>query len=355
MLKFEAGSTWNDIELCGAGYKPLPCFLNRQFIKILEDLGVPNHVFLNLQAETMEVLKLITQHPINAAYFLEESFIATSSKTPMFIRLLSDIGLSFLKDQFLTDVVEIAAMTKLRDMKYRGRIPVKKGVVLYGIMDETGILEEGQVYVATRKKIDNYHMEDFVLVQDRVAITRAPALHPGDIQIVEAVDVPEDSPLKQLYNCVIFSQKGARDLPSQLSGGDLDGDLFNIIYDEDLVPQFACQPAEYPRQKPLDLGRPVVINDMTEFFIQFMQTDQLGRVSNLHLSLADRQAEGTFDPLCIKLAELASIAVDFSKSGIPVGFHFHSRSQVLANSNIGRSITDTKGQSHETRLHGPRS
>ncbi|KAF2200619.1 RdRP-domain-containing protein [Delitschia confertaspora ATCC 74209] len=316
MLKFEAGSTWNDIELCGAGYKPLPCFLNRQFIKILEDLGVPKKVFLDLQTDEMDILKMVTRTPVNAANFLESSFVGKSAKTPMLIKLMNDIGLSFRKDQFLTDMVEIATMSKLRDMKYRGRIQVKDGVVLYGIMDETGILKEDQVYVPVRKKVDN-HFEMYCIVGD-VAITRAPALHPGDIQRVEAVEVPEDSPLRHLYNCVVFSRFGERDLPSQLGGGDLDGDIFNVIYDQRLLPKWTTTAADYPRQAPVELDRPIVTSDMTEFFIDFMKSDQLGRISTLHLCLADREPNGTFAPSCIKLAELASIAVDFSKSGIPV-------------------------------------
>jgi len=52
-------------------------------------------------------------------------------------------------------------------------------------------------------------------------------MHPGDVQVVNAVNVPEHSPLKQLRNVVVFSQHGARDIPSMLSGGDLDGDLYS--------------------------------------------------------------------------------------------------------------------------------
>jgi hypothetical protein len=37
------------------------------------------------------------------------------------------------------------------------------------------------------------------------------------------------------------------------------------------------------------------------------------------MQLADQHHEGTAHPDCLKLAELASIAVDFSKTGIAVG------------------------------------
>lgn len=49
-----------------------------------------------------------------------------------------------------------------------------------------------------------------------------------------------------------------------------------------------------------------------------MQTDQLGMLSNIHLQLADQHDSGTLHPDCIKLAQMASTSVDFSKTGVPV-------------------------------------
>lgn len=243
------------------------------------------------------------------------SHTAIYAKIPRLIELMHCIGLSFQSDRFLTDVIEVAAMSSLRDLKYRARILIEKGHLLYGIMDETNTLKEGEVCVITEGECP----ENKFLICDRVIVTRAPALHPGDIQILTAVDVPEESPLKSLHNCIVFSQQGARDLPSQLSGGDLDGDLFHIIYDERLMPDFTVPPADYAAVTPLDLGRSVEANDIADFFIDFMKMDNLGPLSNMHKIRADKHPDGTRSSDCIALAKLASDAVDFSKSGIPVG------------------------------------
>lgn len=48
-----------------------------------------------------------------------------------------------------------------------------------------------------------------------------------------------------------------------------------------------------------------------------MENDKLGMISLQHLQLADQKPMGTLDPGCIKLAALASTAVDYSKTGIP--------------------------------------
>jgi hypothetical protein len=143
-------------------------------------------------------------------------------------------------------------------------------------------------------------------------------LHPGDIQIARAVDVPESNLLSALSNVIVFSQFGSRDLPSQLSGGDLDGDLYNVIYDSDLIPKTTYQAADYPRVTALSLDREVNAQDMSDFFVDFMETDQLGYIANLHLQIADQHPTGTLSAMCVQLAGMASTAVDFSKTGIPV-------------------------------------
>ena len=179
-------------------------------------------------------------------------------------------------------------------------------------MDETGFLQESEVYCSIHKDTGP------LLLTGSVVITRSPAMHPGDIQCVTAVDVPADSPLRHLHNMVVFSCHGHRDLPSQLSGGDLDGDIYNIIYDGRLYPRKLSAPADYTAAPAVDIGRSVERSDMTDFFLHFMENDNLGMISTLHQILADQKDLGTFDPECIRLAGQASTAVDFSKTGIAV-------------------------------------
>ncbi|OCL15167.1 RdRP-domain-containing protein [Glonium stellatum] len=313
MLKFPGSPSW-DIEMCAANFKSLPMYLNRPFIKILEDLQVPANAFLRLQRQRVEELRLMVANPPNASKLLELNRVGSASNLPSLIRLLDDIGISFQEDDFLSSVVEIAALSQLRELKYRARILLDDGVTLLGIMDETGYLKEGEIYCVTVNRKGGRR----VIIRHRVIITRSPALHPGDVQLVKAVDVPPDSPLAMLNNCVVFSQHGSRDLPSQLSGGDLDGDSYNVIWDNQLIIKIVHEPADYPRVSPVDIGREVTIDDMSDFFVTFMETDQLGRISTLHQALADRHQEGTMHTDCIKLAGLASTAVDFSKTGIPI-------------------------------------
>ncbi|KAG9562824.1 RNA-directed RNA polymerase, partial [Aureobasidium melanogenum] len=324
MVKF-TGSSSATLEVCGAAWRPYPMVLNRQFIKILEDLHVPLESFMTFQDEAVEKLRMMTTNTFNASLLLNDTQTSKAARLPSFLEMLADIGLEYHDDSFLRGVVEMAVITKLREIKYKGRIPVKNGVTLYGIMDETGYLKEGQIYVVTQTSLDEPRK---VITKDKVIITRSPALHPGDIRIVQAVDVPEDSPLKHLRNCVVFSQDGNRDLPSQLSGGDLDGDLYNVIFEPTLMPQREiAAPADYPRLPDDVLDREVTIQDMSSFFVEFMETDQLGQICTRHLQIADQKPMGVFDAACIELASMASTAVDFSKTGIAVSMDRAPRAQ----------------------------
>jgi hypothetical protein len=206
-------------------------------------------------------------------------------------------------------------------LKHKARIPVDKGVTLFGVMDETGFLEEHQIYVAFDESYDNIQGRVKRSLKDgNVLVTRSPALHPGDIQLARMRTPPPGHPLRNLKNCVVFSQKGSRDLPSQLSGGDLDGDLYNVFWDHEGIPKKYFSPADYPRVKPPELDRAVTRDDIADFFVTFMEADILGIIANRHQMLADYGDEGTLSTNCVELAEMHSTAVDYSKTGIAVKY-----------------------------------
>ena len=109
-------------------------YLNRQLIKILEDMGARPTAFLELQDQAVRKLSFITTHPINAARFLEQKMIGGAARVSRLIRSLNSINLNFYNDKFLRDVVEIAAIMQIRDLKHRARIPIEKGVTLLSLI-----------------------------------------------------------------------------------------------------------------------------------------------------------------------------------------------------------------------------
>ncbi|KAK3988970.1 RNA dependent RNA polymerase-domain-containing protein [Cladorrhinum sp. PSN332] len=313
MRKFESEDTQN-LEICDLAWKPVPLILNRQLIKILEDMGAPPHWFLELQEKELERLRGVTLTVFNTASFLKMQGFCQSVQLHKLLRQVDKMGLDYRTDPFLRNAIETILLGELRLLKNKSRIPVPQGVTLFGVMDETGFLGEGEVYVAHNPS-DHHHVPR----NEPILVSRSPALHPGDVQLARNVSPPEDSPLRSLQHCIVFSQRGSRDLPSQLSGGDLDGDLYHVLWDKEVVNSVRTyEPAEYPPVKLLELDRPVEPTDMSDFFIEFMKTDRLGVIASRHAILADLNEEGTLHPDCLKLAELHSNAVDFSKSGRPV-------------------------------------
>ncbi|KAL4756453.1 RNA dependent RNA polymerase [Aspergillus foveolatus] len=269
MTKFQTDDQVN-VEICGSRSKPIPLFLNRQVIKILENMG----------------LRKATATTKNTATFLKGQSVAGCVKLHRLFPLFHNLKLDYKEIPFLRAVVE--AM----------------GITLYGIMDETGLLNENEVFV-TYQAMDRFAAPP---KNCRLLVTRSPALHGGDIQYQYNVVPPKGHPLRQHRNCIVFSQKGAPDLPSQLSGGDLDGDLYNIIWDPAAAPKRVFAPANYPRNPPLDIKRVVERQDKANFFVEFMQSDKLGVIATKHMILADQMELGTSH----------SASVDFSKTGVPV-------------------------------------
>ena len=221
MIKFR-GSSDRKIEICHSATW-LPMYLNRPLIKVLEDIGVAESTFMTLQKDAIEELRQSTTSVANAANFLKRQRIAsTAIRLPWVIESLKNLGFNFRDDHFLEQAFELSLITSLRSLKHKARIPVKKGMTLIGVMDETGYLQEGQIYVTVQSR-DQSVSES---ISGRVLITRSPVHHPGDVQMALAIgtdELPLDSPLRALHNCVVFSQRGTRDMPSMLSGGDLDG------------------------------------------------------------------------------------------------------------------------------------
>lgn len=61
--------------------------------------------------------------------------------------------------------------------------------------------------------------------------------------------------------------------------------------------------------------------EITKFFVDYIQNDNLGKIANAHLVWADRSNDlGARCQQCLQLAALHSKAVDFPKSGVPAKF-----------------------------------
>lgn len=86
------------------------------------------------------------------------------------------------------------------------------------------------------------------LIEGEVLVTRNPCTHPGDIRLLQCVNRPE---LRYLFNVVVFSSKGERPQCNMMSGGDLDGDVYFVAWDKELLSYLKKEninePADYSK------------------------------------------------------------------------------------------------------------
>ncbi|CAK4080534.1 unnamed protein product [Aphanomyces euteiches] len=213
-----------------------------------------------------------------------------------------------LKDRHLYEWVNALRTRLIMDVQLKARILVPNGLSLIGVLDETFQLPANTVFFQTRSS-------QFSLppVGAEVAVGRSPCLHPGDIRVLRRADIPA---LRHLYDVLVFSSQGERPNPNMMSGGDLDGDRYFVFWEPSLMPKEDFEPMQYdpPVQQ---VKKAADDHAMGDFFVDFMQNDNLGQLSNAHVVLADLQIEGAKSKECLELAQLCSVAVDFAKTGVP--------------------------------------
>ena len=194
--------------------------------------------------------------------------------------------------------------------KARIEIPSNSGRNMIGVLDETGKLDYGQVFVQYSKHVDRPQGPQKVHT-GTVVITKFPALAPGDIRKFDAIDVPE---LHHMVDCVVFPQRGKRPHPDEMAGSDLDGDEYFVTWMPELIfEEENKRPMDFTPPKKLVHNGPIEVSDMIQYIAECIKNDNVGLIANAHLAQADRTS--IFSDVCITIAEKFSKAVDFAKTG----------------------------------------
>ncbi|KAK7031202.1 hypothetical protein VNI00_013618 [Paramarasmius palmivorus] len=320
MVKF-SGAPSNRIEIAKVFDKPGTFFLNRPLIMLLEGLGVPYDAFKKFQdIAVADAEQSITSFE-RASFFLQGHGLGTSFRISSVLTNLPKLGVHALQeDAFYQKFMEYGKNHVLRLLKHRARIPVPGAWNLVGIADIFQYLLPGHIFACV-KPIDQSRP---IYLEGPVLVSRSPTIHPGDVQIVTAIGAPPPgSPFENddLANTLVFSTTDKRPLPSCLGGGDLDGDEYNVI-PLNTLPEFWIdrariqKPGEYPPATRRELDHPCTMSDVADFVMEYITHDVLGMVSINWRILADQT--NIFEPDCMKMAELHSLAVDYPKSGNPV-------------------------------------
>ncbi|GAB7359540.1 hypothetical protein MBLNU230_g6728t1 [Neophaeotheca triangularis] len=300
-------------------------FLNQQLILVLTALGVRGDVFLQkMKSQISDIERAM--HDRYLALTLLQKTIDFNQTTLSLASIIYD-GFMETEEPFLISCLRLWKSWLLKGLKEKAKIFIDDGAFVLGCTDETGTLQGhfkknvGKVTDPSRlpqiflqvPTADNRNV--YKVVHGVCAIARNPSLHPGDIRVVLAVDVPA---LHHLKNCVVLPQTGDRDLANMCSGGDLDGDDYLVMWDNAMMPrEWDHPPMDYTGPDPIVADGPVTVTDMAEFFVNHLKNDNLPRIATAHRYWADRYAEGVKLDQCLALANLHSMAVDYAKSGVP--------------------------------------
>lgn len=307
--------------------------LNRQLILILTALDIPTEVILAKQDAMLQSFnKAMTDD--SQAITLLQRFVDPNQTTLTLANLVQD-GFRKVNEPFVGSMLSLWKAWHFKSLKDKAKIVIEKGANLFGVLDETGILQGWfDAKVERAETIGAKHAdklaalpEVFVqicslekngeptIIEGVCILARNPSLHPGDIRVVRAVYEPK---LRHLIDVIVFPQTGDRDLASMCSGGDLDGDDYLIMWDPDLIPvRWFTKPMVDRNEIGPELDRDVTVDDMTTFFVTFMKENCLPRIANAHMAWADKLEGGVREQRCIELARMHSVAVDYNKTGRP--------------------------------------
>ncbi len=285
--------------------------LNQQTISILSTLRVGDHVFMDLLRKDMANLNGAMKNKDKAVRELVKR--VDENQTTLTVARMVLNGFMEANEPFLCTLLQLWRSWSIKALKQKARITVEEGAFVLGCVDETGklrghsdgsesfLLDRGdpdllpQIFLQVPNGRDH---GKYKVVTGLCLVGRNPSLHPGDIRVVEAVEVEE---LLHLKDVVVFPQTGDRDVPSMCSGGDLDGDDFFVIWNKDLLPnpmQWNYTPMDYTAPKPPTSDSEITLKDLSSFFVTYMKNDTLPTIALAHRAHADFQNEKAKDPKC---------------------------------------------------------
>ncbi|KAA8490744.1 putative RNA-dependent RNA polymerase 1 [Porphyridium purpureum] len=334
MIKF--ASTDTTLEVCEIA-RCLPAWLNRQLIVLLTTNGVSDGVFESMLKTDLSIIR--------------DAFTNTAAA----VSLLSNSDYFGARFFFFRQLVAAVARSHLQDMRTRARIRVPHALVAMGAMDETKLLQYGELF-CVRTDLERFTAGDgnragIVPPPEKlVTVTRFPCLHPGDIRTLRAVSVEElasrvrqkgtseQARVREYFSAqrdgtILLSSHGSRPHASEMSGGDLHGDLFWLSWNPALLPPPKSRnmramdySAPTPKEVVADASAPgraasgIPISPILDFFIDFMKNDKLGIIDSAHMAHADWYLTGAANAKCKQLAAVHSTSVDFQKTGVPAEF-----------------------------------
>ena len=238
-------------------------------------------------------------------------------------------GVEPSSEELLSRMLRRLAKAHLERLRDGGRIRVQDACLLKGVPDrDGGDLQHGECFLWPQVPEDATRFAK--PITGKVIIAKNPALHPGDIRVLRAVDRRSGEAKRRgegLRNVLVFpvDTRGKRSHAHETSGGDLDGDEFFICWDSRLTACNECEPSNAYTDQDRLRQAPTADSDETlddeakriQYFLEFQEKNVLELIATHWLIFACQEKEGAWSPKCLELARKHSMAVDAPSSAFP--------------------------------------
>ncbi|XP_030527505.1 probable RNA-dependent RNA polymerase 5 [Rhodamnia argentea] len=229
MIKVEKDPKLSDIrtvdslEIVATSNKPRTAYLSKILIALLSYGGVPNEFFLDMLQNALgdangvfsgkrAALKVSVNHGDMDGFNVARM-------------ILSGIPLD---ESYLQHRLSILMKMEKKNLK-GGRIPISDSYYLMGTADPTGILKSDEVCIIL----------DSGQISGKVLVYRNPGLHFGDIHVLNATYVEDlETKVGNSKYAIFFPTSGPRSLTDEIAGGDLDGDVYWVSRNPQLLKYF---------------------------------------------------------------------------------------------------------------------
>ncbi|KAF9447542.1 hypothetical protein P691DRAFT_731304 [Macrolepiota fuliginosa MF-IS2] len=292
-------------------------------------LGLTKRVWAEVEGEAVDDGDIFDES--NSSYTGRNEYSKAPLSLHEFAIELVQAGFHPSQSKLLREKLEYIIDQTIKTCIEKYRIPLPESLDGFVVPDPLGVLEEGEIYYRSSQSLRNprTQMTCDILTGD-VILGRYPIRIASDLQKVKAVNIPE---LYQWPDVVITSTKGARSLPSLLSGGDMDGDELFILREPEIVQPFTNNVFVPP---PTDLLEANFERDiklvgpfcehiknqppakqqaaLQEALLLNLNEDRKGLYSVFHDNAIEKY--GYSHPKAIRLAYMFNTLLDASKSGL---------------------------------------
>ncbi|XP_057538273.1 probable RNA-dependent RNA polymerase 5 isoform X3 [Amaranthus tricolor] len=214
----------NSFEVVATSGRPKKSYLSRYLVSLLHYGGVPEEFFIGILRNAIDDAQASLT---NKRAALQVALESGDMDDERLIARMILCGIP-LHEPYLKTRLNFLTAHQNKSLK-GGKLPIGESFYLMGTADPTSTLQSGEVCI----------IHENGQISGKVLVYRNPGIHFGDIHVLTArhVEGLEEIVGNSKYG-IFFPIKGSRSLTDAMAGGDLDGDMYWVSRNLDLLKYF---------------------------------------------------------------------------------------------------------------------